>query len=163
MSWLTTWDRSGPLGEKGRQLVGKVGKWHVESWHLQDCSIHLCRLRTNVLGPASKYWTYQSHAGDIGPVSLVACHQQKLGREARYGPVGRSTGVLWIMSGALLLGGSESVQICWWLVKGYHIRGPPAGSVRRAYMDWRRKRTCCVGRIFPYRVYIDSNHRDSRI
>jgi hypothetical protein len=44
--------------------------------------------------------------------------------------------------------------------KSYHVRGPPAGSVRRAYVDWHGKRTCRVGRIFPYRVYIDSNRRD---
>jgi hypothetical protein len=47
--------------------------------------------------------------------------------------------------------------------KGLHIRGPPAGSVHRAYVDWRGKRTCHVGRVSPYRVYIDSNRRDSRI
>jgi hypothetical protein len=55
------------------------------------------------------------------------------------------------------------VQICRCLTKGCHVRGPPVGSVRRAYMDWRGKCTCCVGQIFPYRVYIDSNRRDSRI
>jgi hypothetical protein len=48
-------------------------------------------------------------------------------------------------------------------VKGCHVRGPPAGSVRRAYVDWHGKRTCRVGRVSPCRVYIDSNHRDSRI
>jgi hypothetical protein len=31
--------------------------------------------------------------------------------------------------------------------KGYHIRGPPAGSICRAYVDWREKRMCHVG--FP--------------
>jgi hypothetical protein len=31
------------------------------------------------VGPASKYWTYRSHAGDMGLVSLVAGHQQKVG------------------------------------------------------------------------------------
>jgi hypothetical protein len=56
-----------------------------------------------------------------------------------------------------------SIEICQHLVKGCHVRGPPIGSVRRAYMDWRGKRTCHIGRVFPYKVYIDSNHRDSRI
>jgi hypothetical protein len=55
------------------------------------------------------------------------------------------------------------VQRCWWLTKGCHVRGPPTGSVHRAYVDWHGKRTCRVGWVFPYRVYIDSNRRDSRI
>jgi hypothetical protein len=41
--------------------------------------------------------------------------------------------------------------------------GPPVGSVRWAYGDWRGKHTCRVGQVFPCRVYIDSNHRNSRI
>jgi hypothetical protein len=60
-------------------------------------------------------------------------------------------------------GAVRSIQICRRLVKGCHIRGPPTGSVRRTYVDWREKDTCCVGRVFPYRMYIDSNHRDSQI
>jgi hypothetical protein len=43
------------------------------------------------------------------------------------------------------------------------VRGPLAKSVRVAYVDWRGKRTCHMYRVFPYRVYIDSNRRDSRI
>jgi hypothetical protein len=56
-----------------------------------------------------------------------------------------------------------SVQICRCLMKVCHVRGPPAGSVCWAYMDWRGKHTRRVGRVFACRVYIDSNHRDSRI
>jgi hypothetical protein len=48
-------------------------------------------------------------------------------------------------------------------IKGYHIRGSPTGSVHQTYVDWCGKRTCRVGRVFSCRVYIDSNHRDSRI
>jgi hypothetical protein len=51
------------LGGKWRPSVGNVREWHVESQHLQSYSLRLCRLRTDVLVPASKYWTYQSHAG----------------------------------------------------------------------------------------------------
>jgi hypothetical protein len=47
--------------------------------------------------------------------------------------------------------------------KGCHIRGPPAGSVRQAYVDWRGKHMCRVDRVFPCRVYIDSNRCDSQI
>jgi hypothetical protein len=48
-------------------------------------------------------------------------------------------------------------------VKGCHVRGMPIRSVRRAYVDWCEKRTCRIGQVFPCRVYIDSNRRDSRI
>jgi hypothetical protein len=58
----------------------------------------------------------------MGPVSLVVGCQQELdfstlifgccGREAGYGPTDRMVVVLWIVSGALLLGYSGSVQIC---------------------------------------------------
>jgi hypothetical protein len=65
--------------------------------------------------------------------------------------------------GALFLGSSESVQLCWLSVIGCHVRGPPVRSVCRAYVDWHGKRTRRANRGFPCRVYIDSNHRDSRI
>jgi hypothetical protein len=48
-------------------------------------------------------------------------------------------------------------------MKGCHVCGLSAGSVRGAYVNWRRKRMCRVDRVFPYRVYIDSNRRDARI
>jgi hypothetical protein len=66
-------------------------------------------------------------------------------------------------SGALLLGGSESVQIYWWLRERLLymnrvryiwlrvIRGLSMGSV------W------CVGRVFCCRMYINLNRHDSRI
>jgi hypothetical protein len=40
-----------PVGGKGRPSVGKVGEWYMESWHLQDCSPHLCQLMTDGLAP----------------------------------------------------------------------------------------------------------------
>jgi hypothetical protein len=39
----------------------------MESRHLQGCSPCLSRLRTDGLTPASKYWTYRSHAGAYVP------------------------------------------------------------------------------------------------
>jgi hypothetical protein len=30
-------------------------------------------------------------------------------------------------------------------MKGCHVRGPPIGSVRTTYVDWRGKCMCCVG------------------
>jgi hypothetical protein len=47
--------------------------------------------------------------------------------------------------------------------KGYHIRGLSTGSIRVEYMDWRGKRTCHVYHVFSYMVYMNLNHRDSRI
>jgi hypothetical protein len=74
------------------------------------------------LAPVSKYLTYRSHVGDMGPVSLVACRQQKLvfsplllgysRREVGYGLANQSVGILWVGSGSLLLGSSGSIQIC---------------------------------------------------
>jgi hypothetical protein len=118
----------GPLARKWRQLVGKAGELCVESWHLQGCSSDLWQLRTDGLAPVSKYWTYRSHAGDMGPVSLVAYCRQMFGflycfigwirSETRYGPTDWTAGVLWIVSGALFLRINDFVQLCRWLVKG---------------------------------------------
>jgi hypothetical protein len=70
LDWIT-WNRAVPLGGKWGPLVGKVGEWYVESWHLQGCSPRLCRLRTDGLAPKSgMYW---SHAGVMGPVSWCSC------------------------------------------------------------------------------------------
>jgi hypothetical protein len=165
-------DRAGPLGESGDSWWERSGSGYVASQHPQGCSLWLCRLRTVRLAPVSKFWTYRSHAGEMGLVSLVVSCQQELdfsplpfgccGREAGYGPTDRMAVVLWIVSGALLLGCSGSIQICWrlyeMLLYADHVRyvwswticGLSVGSV------WR------VGWVFPYRVYIDLNHRDSR-
>jgi hypothetical protein len=152
------------LEGKGRESVVVIPRF------LCGCP-RLCRLRTEGLVHVSKYWTYRPHTGDMGPIILVAwcqhmfdflhCFIGWLRRETGYGPTDRSAGMLWIVSGALFLRGSDSVQLCRWLVKGCHVWGPPTGSVRWAYVDWCGKCTCHVGRVCPCRVYIDSNHRDS--
>jgi hypothetical protein len=64
---------------------GGTLRWKVEDRQLErsgcvmwqvgtskDVAPRLCRLRTDGLAPASKYWTYRSHTRDMGPVSLVA-------------------------------------------------------------------------------------------
>jgi hypothetical protein len=170
--WLK-WRPGGATRGKGRQLVGKVGEWVCGKPAPSRLYPRLCQLRTVRLAPMSKYWTYRSHAGDIGPVILVTCGWWMfgflhcfigwLGRETGYRPTDRPAGVLRIVSGALFLGSSDSVQLCRRLVKGCHIRGLSAWSLCRAYVDWCGKRTCHVGRVFPCRVYIDSNRRNSRI
>jgi hypothetical protein len=62
---------------------------------------------------------YRSHTGDMGPISLVACYRQMfgflhcfidwLGIETGYGPADQIVDILWIVSGALFLGSSDSV------------------------------------------------------
>jgi hypothetical protein len=107
----------GPLGEIGDSWLGRSESGYVATRHLQACSPRLCQLRTVRLAPVCKYWTYRSHADDMDPINLIVSHRQELGlrpcfiswfgREAGYGPVDRSVGVLWIVSGALFLGSSE--------------------------------------------------------
>jgi hypothetical protein len=63
-----------------------------------------------------------------------------------------------IFSGAVAL--LNSIANC---VKGCHVRRLPAGTIPWAYVDYRGKRTCHVDQVFPCRVYIDSNRRDSQI
>jgi hypothetical protein len=140
-------------------LIRKVGEWDVASWHLQGCSPRLYRLRTNWLTPTSKYWMYWSHAGDMGPVSLVGCSSTDvwLKRTASVVVLGekvkgvlRATQLGWeVESEALFLTSSESIQLCWIGVKGCHIRESPTGSVSVTYVDWREKYTCHVDQVFP--------------
>jgi hypothetical protein len=145
----------------------------MASRHLQGCSSHLCWLRTDELAPASKYWTYRSHAGDMGLVSLVAGYQQKLvfcpllhwllwerSWVRTHRPVNWHA-VDWIGSPT-----SWEEWICsnllmttWKVVMRW---------LREKRMVWDHTWTecgmcvaCWLG--FPCRLYIDSNHRDSRI
>jgi hypothetical protein len=165
--WITR-DRAGPLGGKCR-TIGWEGQGVVlADRHLQGCIPRLCRLRTDGLAPASKYWTYRSHAGDTGPVSLVAWLKSTasligLGEKLGMDPwIGESAccGLCWVPFFSGVVG---SVQICRWLMKGYHVRGLFEGSVHRAYVDWCGKCMCHVDWVFPCRLYLDSNCRDSRI
>jgi uncharacterized membrane protein len=141
---------AGSLRCKVETAVGKVREWCVASWHLQGCSPHLS-VKDRWIGPMSKYWTYWSHAGDMGPISLVACSSIDvclkrtasmvvLAEKLRWVPQTTQPG--WeVESGAHFLESSESIQLCWVSVKGCHVRKPPIGSLRGAYMDWRGKRT----------------------
>jgi hypothetical protein len=130
-------------------------------------------IKDRLVGPTSKYWTYRSHAGDMGPVSLVVGCQHELDfspllfdcceREAGYGPMDRMAVVLWIVSGALLLGCSGSVQIYWRLYERLlyvdRMRYVWSWTIHRLSVKSMGR----VGLAFPCMVYIDSNHRDSRI
>jgi hypothetical protein len=68
----------GPLVKSGDSWLERSGSGYVTSRHLQGCSPRLCQLRTDGLAPVNKYWTHQSHTGDMGPVRLVVDYQQKL-------------------------------------------------------------------------------------
>jgi hypothetical protein len=69
--WLT-WDQTVPYVARSGSVMwqaGKVRECDVASWQLQGCSPHVCWLRTDGLTPASKYWIYWSHDGDMDLVS----------------------------------------------------------------------------------------------
>jgi hypothetical protein len=104
----------GHLGGPVKHSEGKGGESAIAILRFLCGSPRLCQLRNERLVPVSKYWTYRSHASDMGPVRLVACCRYMfgflhcfigwLGREIEYGPMDRSAGVLWIVSGALFSG-----------------------------------------------------------
>jgi hypothetical protein len=147
-TWLN-WRPGRALREKWRQLVEKVREWYVASRYLQVCSPFPCRLRTDGFTPVSKYWTYRSHAGDIGLINLVAyrqhmfyflhCFVDWLGRETRYGPTDQSADVLWIVSGALFIRSSDSVQRCQRLAEGCYVLTVWYTYGLRPYADWAWK------------------------
>jgi hypothetical protein len=97
--------------------------------------------------------------GGFTPIASMAGTGEKLGMDTWIGQPAR-----WGLCREPFFSGAAALSIIVEdFVKGCHVRGPPAGSIRRAYVDWRGKRTCCVGQVSPCRVYIDSNRRNSRI
>jgi hypothetical protein len=130
---------------------------------VKDWGVGTCDQVLNVPIACRWYWPGKpSSLPSIGASLKRTVSMDVLGEKLRRVP--RTTQPGWeVESGALFLGSNASVQSCWQLVKGCHVRGPPTGSVRRVYVDWHGKRTCHIGQIFPYRVYIDSNRRSSRI
>jgi hypothetical protein len=110
----------------------------------------------------------------MGPMSLVACHQQmlsfsptasmvgsgeKLGTDLR---IDQST-CCGLCREPLFLRSSDPAQLCWWLCERLlcidHMRYVWFGTLRELSVGcmWH------VGQVSPSRVYIDSNRRDSRI
>jgi hypothetical protein len=155
-----SWDRARPLGGK-RRTVGLEGQ---RVWYGKPppprMYLCLCWLRTEGLTLANKYWTCWSHAGDMGPASLLVCRQHMLGLSlllpwlcletnwgGSHGPLSRAK--RWSQE-HFFLGAVVSIQRCWWLAKCCYTRTERGMSV-----------ACWSS--FPCIVYIDSNHRDSRI
>jgi hypothetical protein len=130
-------------------------KDHSVGPHKQVLNVPIaCRL----YGPGKPSSWSPSEAWLTLPASLAGSGE-KLGTDPRIGqPACCGSCREPFFSGAV-----RSVQIYRRPMKGCHVRGPPTRSVHRAYVDWRGKRTCHVGWIFPCRVYNDLNHRDSRI
>jgi hypothetical protein len=109
-------------------------------------------------GPG-KPGSWSSSGAWLTPPASLARSGEKLGTDRR---IGQPT-LCGLCREPFFSGAVGSVQICRCLVKCCHVRGPPTGSIRWVYVDWCGKRTCRVGRVFPCRVYIDSNRCDSRI
>jgi hypothetical protein len=131
---------------------------------IKDCSVGPHEQVLNVLITCRWYRpgkpsSWSSSRAWLTPPASLAGSGEKLGTDPRIGQPA-CCGLCWE---PFFLGAVESVQIYRRLAKGCHIWGLPTGSVRRAYVDWRGKRMCRVGRVFPCWVYIDSNRRDSRI
>jgi hypothetical protein len=145
----------------------------VQNRCLQGCSPRLCRLRTDGLTPVSKYWTYQSHTGDMCPVCLVAGCQQKF----VFSPLPHW--LLWERNWVRTCGlddcwamdcvGSPSSH-GWWICTNLlmtswkvAMRWPREICMVQDHMQTEHgiRVVCWSG--FPCRVYIDSNRRDSRI
>jgi hypothetical protein len=97
---MLTWDRTGLLGESGGPSIGKGRESDMESRDLQGGSPRLCQLWTNGLAPMSKYWTYWSHAEDMGlvkwcsllptdawlfPIPPMTVMEEKLGMDLQIG------------------------------------------------------------------------------
>jgi hypothetical protein len=153
----------------GGPSVGKVGEWCVESRHLQDYSPHLCRLRNDVLAPTSKYWTYRSHAGVMGPVSWCSCVTTWLKPLSPFPRLswGRmrwpktTVRLVYLRSPRLLSGVGAyfvivetSKRLPTWTTGDVW-----SGTIRESSVE----NVSRVDRVFQYRVYIDLNLRDSRI
>jgi hypothetical protein len=162
----------GLIGGKWRLPVGKVGEWYVKSRHLQGCSPRLSRLMTDRLAPVSKYWTYRSHTGVYGhskPSSLLLTDVwlslllHWLTRERNWvrarGSVSRRavncvgspfSREQWLCPALLMT--------CEWLLYMDHMRYVWSWTIHRLSVE----SVLHVGWVFPYRVYIDSNRRDSQ-
>jgi hypothetical protein len=132
---------------------------YLESRHLQDCSTRLCRLRVDGLAPASKYWTYRSHAGKMSPISLVAYHQQRVSLPPLPQWLAQE---LWIVSEPF----SQEQWLCLLLLTtSWKVAMRWSREIR---MIWDHRRTECEMCVtcwsgYPCMVYIDSNRHDSQI
>jgi hypothetical protein len=119
------------------------------------------------------YWTYRSHAGVVGPVSQVVYRQQRvalppllqwLDRERNWVRTHRLDGrraldcvsspfsrEQWLCSSLLMIAFRVAIY------------GPREIRMVLDHTWTERGSMLCVGRVFPCKVYINLNHRDSQI
>jgi hypothetical protein len=83
-------------------------------------------------------------------LTLAYCFNGCYGREIGWGPTNQSSGVLWIKTGALFLEVVGSVQLYWINMKGCRV-----WLVMSAHVSYVSD--------FSYRMYLNSNCRESRI
>jgi hypothetical protein len=130
---MITWDRTGSLAEGGGPSVGKDEESDVKIQHLQCCSPCVYRLRTEGLVPVSKYWSYWSHIGDMGPVNRYSqsatdaylynhCFNGCEEREIGWIPTDRSVSVLRCWREHFFLGAVALSKAIYEYAKGWHVR-----------------------------------------
>jgi hypothetical protein len=85
-----------------------------------------------------------------------------LGEKLGGGPTNHSAG-LGVVLGALFLGSSRVRPTLIMAYERLSRMWTATERVHGAYVDWCKKCTCHVYRVFPYKMYINLNHRDSRI
>jgi hypothetical protein len=153
-------DRAGPLGERGGSWLGRSGggTWKAGTFKVvalpvsvKDRSVGPREQVLNV--PIAYRWYEPDKPSSLLLIDVLTFSTASLvgsGEKLGTGPrIGQSAccGLCWepFFSRAVTL--SNSVNDSWKVA---------------TYWD-RPQKTCRVGQIFPYRVYIDSNHRDSRI
>jgi hypothetical protein len=102
----------------------------------------------------------------MGPVNLVVGHRQELGLHPLLHWLARERSSVRthesVNRRAVDCVGSSFSQEQWDLSKSVSASQKVATYGDRPQEAYAG-RTCRVGRVFPCRVYIDSNHRDSRI
>jgi hypothetical protein len=156
----------GHLGGPVEHSKWKGGESVVAILRFLCGSPRLCRLRTGGLAHVSKYWTYRSHASDMGPVSLVASHQliHWLAQERNWvrtrGSVSRRAMNCVRSPFSWEQWPCSTLLMTTWKVA---IRGPREVRMVDGHTRTERGKHVACWSGFPSRVYIDSNSHDSRI
>jgi hypothetical protein len=153
-------DRAGPLGEKGGSWLGRSGSgtWKADTFKVvalpvsvKDRSVGPWEQVLNV--PIAYRWYEPDKPSSLLLIDVLAFSTASLvGSEEKLG-----TG--------LRIGQSACCELCWkpFFSRAVTLSNSVNDSWKVATYWDRPQEICHVGQIFPYRVYIDSNHRDSWI
>jgi hypothetical protein len=112
------------------------------------------------VGPASKYWTYWSHAGDMSPVNwcsllptyawlFLTASMVVVGEKLSMYPQISQPACCKLEQEPFFSGAVVPFNSVDNFTIGCHIRGLPARSIWVTYVDWHRKHTCRVYQVFP--------------